>query len=66
MNIGKLSEKFKTDVTPAISRVGKTAIQDHPEYYRKENEDENGEPIPKDKARKASQSPVDSDGSFEK
>ena len=64
MNIGKLSDKFRSDVTPALSRVGKTTLEGHLELIRKRNEDEFGELLPKE--RKSSQSPVDSDGSFEK
>ena len=35
MNIAKLPDKFKEEVTPAISRTGKYTIQQHPENFRK-------------------------------
>ena len=63
MNIAKISDKYRADVTPALSRVGKTTLEGRPELLRKRNEDEFGDLLPKE--RKASQSPVDSDGSFE-
>ena len=44
--------KFKKEVTPSISKLGKTTMQLYPIYFKNPNEDEDGNPIKAAKQKK--------------
>ena len=60
--------KFKSEVTPSISKLGKTTMQLYPIYFRNMNEDEYGNPIKVKKPRleRNDNDSDSSDNSFDK
>jgi hypothetical protein len=64
--------KYKANVTMSISKLGKNEMMKHVEYYRKNNEDEYGNPLAKmnkpkgEKPDKGNEEDSSSEGSFDK